>query len=75
MRRGYILVGAAVLAMLVGGLTVQMKEPRALASVETKAMLFTPPLVPPPIDRAGNTTVVVDLETTEVKAKLANGVE
>ena len=83
MRRGYALSAAAVLAVILAGVTLQMTgpwhwttaAPTAQATGETKAMLLAPPLVPPPIDRRGNTTVVVDLETTEAKATLASGVE
>ena len=49
--------------------------PVAGTTAETTAVLFKPPLVPPPIDRAGNATVVVELETTEAKGTLASGVE
>jgi nitrite reductase (NO-forming) len=34
-----------------------------------------PPRVPPPIDRAGNARVIVELTTTEVKDKLADNVQ
>jgi nitrite reductase (NO-forming) len=40
-----------------------------------KAILTSAPMVPPPVDRAGNAKVIVALETTEAKGKLADGVE
>jgi len=42
---------------------------------EVQAILTKPPLVPPPVDRAGNARVIVALETSEVKGTLADGVE
>lgn len=42
---------------------------------EVKAILTSPPLVPPPVDRPGPAKVVVELETTEAKGELANGVQ
>jgi nitrite reductase (NO-forming) len=41
---------------------------------EVKAILGKAPLVPPPIDRAGNARVIVELQTTEVQGTLADGV-
>ena len=42
---------------------------------EVKAILTSPPLVPPPVDRIGPAKVIVTLETTEAKGSLANDVE
>jgi nitrite reductase (NO-forming) len=42
---------------------------------EVKAILTSAPLVPPPVDRAGNAKVIVTLETTEAKGTLADGVQ
>jgi nitrite reductase (NO-forming) len=42
---------------------------------EVKAILGKAPLVPPPIDRPGNAKVIVNLETTEAKGTLADGVQ
>ncbi|MGH7334899.1 MAG: copper-containing nitrite reductase [Candidatus Rokuibacteriota bacterium] len=82
MRRAYVVGGALALSALVAaGVAAQMRqragngvgEPGALA--EETAVLLTPPLVPPPIDRSGNARVIVELETTEEKGTLASGVE
>src|SRR5580765_2145791 len=42
---------------------------------EVTAVLTSPPLVPPPIDRPGNAKVIVALETKEMKGTLADGVQ
>jgi nitrite reductase (NO-forming) len=42
---------------------------------EIRTALATPPMVPPPITRRGPAVVLVDLETTEERGKLASGVE
>ena len=47
----------------------------APAQESVKAILTSPPLVPPPVDRSGPAKVIVALETTEVKGSLANDVE
>ena len=83
MRRGLVMaVGVAVLVgvgaflQLGGGdRDVTKAVARAAALPEVKAVLTSPPLVPPPIDREGNARVVVTLETTETKGVLADGVE
>ncbi len=59
-------VGLMVIARLVGG---------AWAQEPVKAILTSPPLVPPPVDRAGPAKVVVELTTKEAKGTLASGVE
>jgi len=51
----------------------QGSQPEALT--EVKAILTSPPLVPPPVDRAGPPKIIVTLETTETKGPLANDVE
>src|SRR5262245_13925822 len=82
MRRATV-VGAAVLLMagvLVGGAMTWQGQARdktaaPAALPEVKAILTSPPLVPPPIDRPGSAKVIVDLETTEAKGVLADGVQ
>ena len=61
------------------GQTKEEKAPKKLYSQvvkgEEKAVLTKAPNVPPPIKRNYPTKVTVDLETTEVVGKLADGVE
>jgi nitrite reductase (NO-forming) len=81
MRRGMLVVAALAMAgLLIGGVMfwqsqarAKVTEPAALS--EVKAILTSAPLVPPPVDRPGNAKVIVDLETTEVKGTLADGVQ
>ncbi len=42
---------------------------------EEKAILAHAPEVPPQLNRSGNTKVIVELETKELKGRLADGVE
>ncbi len=44
-------------------------------SGETKAVLTAPPYVPPPITRSAPAKVIIELETREVKGRLAEGVQ
>ena len=81
MRRA-IVVGAAlaVAGLLIGGGVMWQSLERAKAAEpaalpEVKATLTSAPLVPPPVDRPGNAKVIVNLETTEVKGTLADGVQ
>jgi nitrite reductase (NO-forming) len=81
MTRGRGIGGLAVIAALLGGLLfwqsqAPAKAPESAGELpEVKAMLTSAPLVPPPIDRAGNAKVIVALETTEAKGTLADGVQ
>ncbi len=74
---GTVFVAAALIA---GGVWAQWGqkptkggEPAAIP--EIRAVLTSPPLVPPPVDRVGPAKVIVTLETTEVRGPLANDVE
>ncbi len=60
---------------LVAGTIVVLIASSAWAQTPAKAILTSPPFVPPPIDRAGTAKVIVELTTTEVKGALANDVE
>jgi nitrite reductase (NO-forming) len=80
--RGKLVFGAglAMAVLLVGGAVVWQNQARAKVSEaaalpEVKAILTSAPLVPPPVDRPGNARVIVNLETTEVKGVLADGVQ
>jgi nitrite reductase (NO-forming) len=72
--------GLATAVLLVGSAVVWQNQARAKVSEagalpEVKAILTSAPLVPPPVDRPGNARVIVNLETTEVKGVLADGVQ
>jgi len=80
MRRGLVIVtAAAVTAFVIGGAVAWRSQARGRASEaalpQVRAILTAAPTVPPPVDRAGNAKVIVDLETTEVKGELADGVQ
>src|SRR5262245_40635109 len=82
MRRAMFAMAAILLmaGMLVGGAMIWQSQARdsgarPAAMPEVKAILTSPPLVPPPVDRPGNAKVIVNLETTEVKGVLADGVQ
>jgi nitrite reductase (NO-forming) len=80
MKRTLMLATAAVAVMVAVGAGVRLgrdaKEAATAAPFpEVQAILVSPPLVPPPIDRAGNARVIVALETREMKSTLADGVE
>ena len=78
-RRLGVKVAVTVVAMLIGGTIIWQNQARAKTDPTTlpsvKAMLTRPPSVPSPVDRSGNAKVLVNLETTEVKGTLADGVE
>jgi nitrite reductase (NO-forming) len=66
--------------LLIGGAAGWQNQARAKVSEaatlpEVNAILTSAPLVPPPVDRPGNARVIVNLETTEVKGVLADGVQ
>src|SRR5262245_31000677 len=75
-----ILAGLAVAgAAAVGAQVGQKPQPASPGDAskplpEVKAILTAPPLVPPPVDRQGAARVTVNLEMTEAKGTLANGV-
>lgn len=79
MKRTWMLAAAVVVMVAVGaGVRLGRDEKEAATAApfpEVQATLVSPPLVPPPIDRAGNARVIVSLETREVKGTLADGVE
>ncbi len=77
-----ILAGAALVVGggVAGGVAAQMGQlwqdlDEPAPTTQITAILLPPPRVPPPIDRARPTKVLVSLETTEAKGTLANGVE
>jgi len=73
------IAGMALSALVAGTVVAQVKQ-RWLDADDVpptkveKAVLVAPPAVPPAIDRAKPARVVVELETTEQKGTLANGV-
>src|SRR6185369_8319563 len=68
-----IVVTTVVILALAGTVAAQRRgEP---VGGEVKAVLLAPPGVPPAIQRSAPAKVVVELETTEQKGTLANGVE
>ena len=81
MRRGLVVVAAlAVAGSLIGGTAIWQKQARARAATpealpEIEAILTSAPAVPPPVDRTSSARVVVNLETTEEKGTLAEGVQ
>jgi nitrite reductase (NO-forming) len=83
MKRGFAMVAgltAAALAALIASAQIgrapsAAREAATAALPEVKAVLTAPPLVPPPVNRQGPARVIVELETTEVKGTLADGVE
>jgi len=80
MKRGLKVVTTLVVAgLLAGGTVIWQSQARAkggeAALPEVKAILASAPRVPPPVDRVGNARVIVELETTEAKGILADGVQ
>jgi nitrite reductase (NO-forming) len=77
------LIGTAGVALVIaGGVVAGIAAPSLWRDLDqpapatvVKATLLPPPRVPPPIDRVGSARVTIDLETTEEKGALANGVE
>lgn len=70
----------ALSALAVGSVAAQVKQrwmdvDDATPTQTVKATLAAPPNVPPPIDRSRPARVIVEVETTEQKGKLADGVE
>ena len=79
MRREIVTAGAMA-ALLIGGALIWQSQARSTATgdaplPEVKAILTSAPLVPPPVDRPGNAKVIVQLEMTEIKGPLADGVQ
>ena len=80
MKRGLKVVTTLVVAgLLARGTVIWQSQARAkggeAALPEVKAILASAPRVPPPVDRVGNARVIVQLETTEAKGTLADGVQ
>ena len=80
MRATYGVVGAVVLSgIVVAAVGAQVGRPGQAAGPrparEITATLLAPPLVPRPVNRNFPAVVAVDLEMTEQKGALANGVE
>lgn len=79
MRRAVAVAAVAAAGVMAGGAMIWQSQARDKASEtalpEVKAILTAAPLVPPPVDRPGNAKVIVNLETTEVKGTLADGVQ
>ncbi|HEU5193096.1 MAG TPA: nitrite reductase, copper-containing, partial [Methylomirabilota bacterium] len=73
MKRILIAVLVVLLAMAAGSVAAQRRIEPGL-SAEVKAVLLAPPLVPPAITRTQPARVIIELETTEVKNVLADGV-
>ncbi len=65
----------AVSAIAVVIAAMLLIAPNIVAAAEEKAILTKAPAVPPAITRAGGVKVIVELETTEVKGALSDGVE
>src|SRR5262245_50608282 len=75
-----VIAAIALSALAVGTVRAQVRQWSLdvddVAPTQTvKATLVAPPGVPPAIDRAKPARVIVELETTEQKGKLADGVE
>src|SRR5215831_19602796 len=82
MKRGLAMVIGLATAVAIAAGAAAQKQNASKASgddgaalPEVKAILGKAPLVPPPVDRPGNAKVIVNLETTEVKGVLADGVQ
>jgi nitrite reductase (NO-forming) len=73
------IAGIALSALVVGTVTAQVRswrsDPDEAPTTIEKAVLVTPPKVPAAIDRNKPARVIVELQTTEQKGALANGVE
>jgi nitrite reductase (NO-forming) len=75
-----VIAGIALSAVVAGTVAAQVKQ-RWMNADEApplkteKATLVSPPGVPPAIDRSKPARVIVELETTEQKGTLANGVD
>jgi len=75
-----VIAGIALTAVVVGTVAAQVTQrwfdaDEAPPTKTEKAVLVAPPSVPPAIDRNKRARVIVELETTEQKGTLANGVE
>ncbi|PWU23103.1 MAG: nitrite reductase, copper-containing [Candidatus Rokuibacteriota bacterium] len=82
MKRGLTMVIGLAIAVAIAAGAAAQKQNASKASgddgaalPEVKAILAKAPLVPPPVDRPGNARVIVNLETSEVKGTLADGVQ
>ena len=77
---GFTVPALAVLAAFVGLVLalpapVQAQQINSVIKGQEEAVTTYAPQVPPPIERAYNTKVIVHLETREVTGRLADGVE
>jgi len=75
-----VIAGIALSALAAGTVAAQVKyrwiDVDDMPPTKTeKAVLVAPPNVPPALDRSKPARVIVELETTEQKGTLANGVE
>jgi nitrite reductase (NO-forming) len=80
MKRSYgVLTVVVVVGFVVAMMSAQLVRASGKAvtrpTTEVSAVLLAPPMVPRPVSRKAAAVVVVDLETTEEKGMLANGVE
>jgi nitrite reductase (NO-forming) len=71
------IIGLAVLltATIAGQVRARLAPAPDLTLVEEQAVLLAPPLVPAPIERRQAARVIVEIEMTEEKGVLADGVE
>ena len=75
MNRKTAAVTAAVVTALISIVAIHIVRGQAPeVALEVAAILTPPPLTPPPVERNLAATVLVSLETTEVKGRLANDV-
>src|SRR5437773_3482883 len=75
MNRKTAAVTAAVVTALISIVAIHIVRGQAPeVALEVAAILTPPPLTPPPVERNRAATVLVSLETTEVKGRLANDV-
>ena len=74
MKRYAVLAAIVVSAVVTAGVAAQIRQSGKTAG-EITVTLLKPPLVPPPVDRSRPATVVIDLETTEVKGVLGSDVD
>ena len=72
---GALVVGSGVAGGVIARRELWPAPERSRPTTTLTATLLPPPRVPPPIDRSGPARVLVVLETTEAKGRLADGVE
>ena len=74
-HRRYALGAYSLLAFLTWSIAGQAQQISSVIKGEERAVLTYAPQVPPPIKRAHNTKVIVEMETVETTGRLADGVE